>query len=470
MDQFQGHVVQDSCVASLTSLFGDHLECGAEAPGSRCRVARSRTVPESSSTREVECIPLPALCGLYLTFRKGVISVSQESMITFESAIEIIRAHAPVLGTEIVTIEGSLNRVLGEDVRSDVDMPPFDKAAMDGYACRRQDVSEVLEVVEVISAGKPPRKSVGSRQCAKIMTGAMLPSGADCVIIVEEVEELTGNRIRFKGSQTAANIGRRGSDVVAGRVILRSGCRIGPKELAALAAMGCVRPRVSLRPRIGIIATGDEIVEPDIVPAESQIRNSNAHQARAQCLGFGLEASYYGIARDEKRAISTLLKRARLDNDLILITGGVSMGDFDLVPAVLREQGFHINFNRVAIQPGKPALFAQSGAQTVFGMPGNPVSSFTVFEILVKEFLAAEMGLTSCARTFRCVLAGVLKRSVSTRMAWVPVKITADGCAKPVEYHGSAHITAQAAADGITAIPIGVSEIPEGSFIDVRQI
>ncbi len=394
----------------------------------------------------------------------------QKSMITFEEAVEIIRAHAPVLGTESVGIEDSLNRVLREDVASDVDMPPFDKAAMDGYACSRQDLSEFLEVVEVISAGKRPGKGIGAGQCAKIMTGAMLPRGADCVIIVEEVEELPGKRIRFKGSQTAANISRKGADVVAGQIILHSGSRIGPKELAALAATGCVRPRVSLRPRIGIIATGDEIVEPDAFPAESQIRNSNTHQARAQCRQFGLEATYYGIAKDETSAISSLLERARMENDLILITGGVSMGDFDLVPAVLKEQGFLIHFNRVAIQPGKPALFAQRGTQTVFGMPGNPVSSFTVFEILVKEFLAAVMGLTSYVRITRCVLAGALKRSVSVRMAWVPVRINRDGSAKPVEYHGSAHITSLAAADGITAMPIGVCEIPGGSFIDVRQI
>ncbi len=394
----------------------------------------------------------------------------QRSMITFERAIEIIRAHAPILGTETIAIENCLNRVLREDVASDVNMPPFDKASMDGYACRREDVNGVLEVLEVIPAGMRPRKAIDSGQCAKIMTGAMSPHGADCVIIVEDVEELPGDKIRFKGTQTAPNISSKGSDVVAGQIILRSGSRIGPKELAALATAGRVRPLVSVKPRIGIIATGDEIVEPDVFPAECQIRNSNAHQARAQCLQFGLEAAYYGIAKDERSAISSLVERTRLENDLILVTGGVSMGDFDLVPAVLKEHGFQIYFDRVAIQPGKPALFAQNGPTSVFGMPGNPVSSFTVFEILVKEFLAAAMGLTNYARTVRCVLAGALKRSVGVRMAWVPVKITADGFAAPVEYHGSAHITSLAAADGITAIPIGVFEIPEGSFIDVRPI
>lgn len=391
-------------------------------------------------------------------------------MIAFEKAVEIVRANAAVLHAESIPIEECLNRVLRQDVLSDVDMPPFDKAAMDGYACRRQDVGDALEVIEVIPAGKSPQRALGSRQCAKIMTGAMLPDGADCVIIVEEVEETAANTIRFMGGLTAPNISRKASDVVAGQTLVRSGVRIGPAEVASLALAGCVWPRVSRKPRIGIIATGDELVEPDAVPGSSQIRNSNACQLMAQCLQFGCAPVYYGIAKDAKDIIAGMLEKARQENDVILITGGVSMGDFDLVPSLLEESGIRIYFEKVAIQPGKPTVFGRTGEQAVFGLPGNPVSSFTVFETLVKEFLAVAMGLRNHVRTTRCRLARALKRENCARMAWVPVRITPEGFAVPVEYHGSAHITSMTGADGITSIPVDTYEVPEGSAVDVRQI
>jgi len=391
-------------------------------------------------------------------------------MIAFEKAVEIVRANAAVLQSESVPLEECLHRVLRQDVLSDVDMPPFDKAAMDGYACRRQDVGDVLDVIEVIPAGKRPQRRLGSRQCAKIMTGAMLPDGADCVIIVEEVEEAGANSIKFKGRLAAPNINRKACDVVAGQTLVRTGARIRAPEMAALALAGCVWPRVSKRPRIGIIATGDELVEPNVIPGPSQIRNSNACQLLAQCLQFGCAPVYYGIAKDSKDIIAGMFQKARQENDVILIAGGVSMGDFDLVPALLKESGIRIYFEKVAIQPGKPTVFGRIGEQAVFGLPGNPVSSFTVFETLVKEFLAAAMGLKNHIRTTRCRLASALKRVNCTRLAWVPVSITAEGLAVPVEYHGSAHITSMAGADGITAIPVGISEVPEGSDVDVRQI
>jgi molybdopterin molybdotransferase len=391
-------------------------------------------------------------------------------MIAFEKAVEIVRTNAALLRAESVPLKECLNRVLRQDVLSDVDMPPFDKAAMDGYACRSQDVGDVLEVIEVIPAGKRPQRALGSHQCAKIMTGAMLPDGADCVIIVEETEEIAAHAIRFKGRLTAPNISRKASDVVAGQTLVRSGARIGATEIAALALAGCVWPRVSKKPRIGIIATGDEIVEPNVVPGLSQIRNSNACQLMAQCWQFGCAPVYYGIAKDAKDIIAGMLEKARRENDLILITGGVSMGDFDLVPSLLKESGIRIYFEKVAMQPGKPTVFGRTGEQAVFGLPGNPVSSFTVFETLVKEFLAAAMGLRNHVRTTRCRLANALKRENCARMAWVPVRISPEGFAVPVEYHGSAHITSMTCADGITSIPVGIYEVPEGSAVDVRQI
>ena len=393
-----------------------------------------------------------------------------QPMITYERAVEIIRANAVLLDAETVELLGSLNRVLRQDVLCDIDMPPFDKSAMDGYACRSEDVGNLLEVVEVIPAGHPPQHTIGRNQCAKIMTGAMLPAGADCVVIVEEVEETSNGMIRFKGTHVHPNICRRGEDVVAGQQLVSSGTRITPKEIAALALAGCTSPRVCRRPRIGIIATGDEIVEPHRVPAGTEIRNSNSYQLYAQSLRFGAQPSYYGIVPDTNEAIGRVIEKAKPESDLILLTGGVSMGDFDLVPSILKEQGFQILFEKVAIQPGKPTVFGRAGDRFVFGLPGNPVSSFTIFEVLVKELLSCMMGLTSHAQTARYTLASAVRRKNAVRLAWIPVKVTAEGLAEPVRYHGSAHITSLASADGMITLPIGVTEIEKGTFVEVRRI
>ncbi len=391
-------------------------------------------------------------------------------MIKFEKAIEIIKANQLMLGSEKVDFKESINRILREEIISDIDMPPFDKSAMDGYACRREDLSNELDVVEIIQAGYQPQKKIGENECSKIMTGAMMPEGSDCVIIIEEIEELPGNKIKFKGEKTLNNICVIGEDVVLGQKLVSSGTRISAKEIASLALCGHVNPLVSKKPRIGIIATGDEIVEPNLIPKKSQIRNTNSYQLIAQSLQFGCEPNYYGIALDTEDEIGKTIIKAKEENDLIIITGGVSMGDFDLVPSVLIKNGFNILFDQVAIQPGKPTVFGRDGDKFVFGMPGNPVSSFICFEIFVKEFLAGMMELKDHTKIFKMRLAKEIKRKKNKRLAWIPVKINSDGKIEPVEYHGSAHINALAFADGITSIPIGINEIKEGSIVDVRQI
>jgi molybdopterin molybdotransferase len=325
-------------------------------------------------------------------------------------------------------------------------------------------------VVEVIPAGVLPEQTIGRNQCSKIMTGAVLPAGADCVIIVEEVEELSPRRVRFKAETTADNICRRGEDVVAGRVLVPSGSRITAKEIAALALAGCAAPVVSRRPAVGIIATGDEIIEPTGVPQGSQIRNSNSYQLLAQCIEFGCKPTYYGIVADTQDAIGSAVARAKEESDLVMLTGGVSMGDFDLVPGILKQHGFQILFDRVAVQPGKPTVFGRKGDRYVFGLPGNPVSSFIIFELFVKELLARMMGLNGHVRTGKYSLGKPVNRVASVRRAWIPVRLSPEGTAEPVEYHGSAHITSLAGADGVISLPVGVKFLEAGSEVDVRMI
>ncbi|MDP2038905.1 MAG: molybdopterin molybdotransferase MoeA [Ignavibacteria bacterium] len=391
-------------------------------------------------------------------------------MITYEQALKIVKANSHLLGTEKVEMMKSINRVLREDVLSDMNMPPFDKSAMDGYACRREDIANELEVVETIQAGYQPEFEISKNQCAKIMTGAMIPKGADCVIIVEEVDEFSGNRIKYRKEKTADNICYKAEDVVVGQKLISAGTRITEKEIASLALTGCVEPLVSIKPKIGIITTGDEIVEPANIPQQSQIRNTNAYQLIAQCEGFGCDVNYYGIVKDTEEEISAGIIKAKQECDLILLTGGVSMGEFDLVPAVLKKTGFELLFEKVAVQPGKPTVFGKCKNTFVFGMPGNPVSSFIVFEFFAKEFLAGLMGLKNYSKTLSLEMAFDFKRKRNERLARIPVRINTEGKLEAIEYHGSAHISALAFADGIISVPIGVSEIKKGTVVDVRQI
>lgn len=391
-------------------------------------------------------------------------------MITLEQAIETINTNVKVLASEPVPLAESLNRVLREDVISDIDMPPFDKSAVDGYACRKAEIRNELNVIGTLAAGSQSRLAIGKNQCAKIMTGAAMPSGADCVLLIEHVAELSEKRIRFNGETTSANICFKGEDVVAGDKLVRSGTRIAPREIASLALAGYGLPLVSKKPRVGIVATGDEIVEPSVKPNQSQIRNSNSYQLIAHAQQFGCEVAYYGIAEDSNDAIGGIIAKSSQESDLLLITGGVSMGDLDLVPSLLEQGGFKTLFHGVSIQPGRPTIFGKSRNKFVFGIPGNPVASFVVFETLIKELLATLMGLKGFRRIVGCRLASDLKRQKVGRLGWRPVKIDTDGNAIPLEYHGTAHITAYIEADGMVSIPIGVEKIPEGSIVSVHLI
>lgn len=391
-------------------------------------------------------------------------------MIEFDNAFEIVMDCARRLGTERVDITNALNRILAEDVFSDIEMPPFDKSAMDGFACQRADLAKELTIIETIPAGVQPKETIGPNQCAKIMTGAVMPKGADCVIMVEYTEETSQNTICFTGPETADNICLKGEDIKAGDLMLNAGTPIKPEHIAVLASVGCVKPLVSCQPRVGVIATGNELVEPQIIPNSSQIRNSNSYQLTAQLTEAGAIATYYGIAADAENSIDSTLKKAIAQSDVVLLSGGVSMGDFDLVPGVLKENGIELLFEKVAIKPGKPTVFGISDEVFCFGLPGNPVSTFVIFEILVKPFLYKMAGYEFKPVTIPMHLAKKISRRRTERMSWLPVTFTHNGAVKPVEYHGSAHINALCGSDGLISIPIGIDEIKEGTTVNVRQI
>jgi molybdopterin molybdotransferase len=390
-------------------------------------------------------------------------------MITYEEALKTVLNHSYHSGNEAISLQDSIGRVLVEDVFSDVNMPPFNRSAVDGYACRKADIRLPLEVIETVKAGVLPSKKVGPGQCTQIMTGAPVPQGADCVLMVEETIEISSDKIRFTGEDTKANFSPFAQDTREGERVLESGTLIGPQHIGIMAAVGYVNPRVGMKPRVTVISTGDEIVEPNVKPGLSQIRNSNGYQLTAQVFQAGAVPEYLGIAHDNEADTFRMISEALAKSDVVLLTGGVSMGTFDFVPKILEQTGIEILFRTVAIQPGKPTIFGIKGNKRIFGLPGNPVSCFTIFEILVKPLLWKMMGVEQPVRNLHLPLGMDYQRKRTDRMQWLPVQIR-DGKVFPLEYHGSAHIFSLATADAIAVIPLGITKLDKGDQIDVRPV
>ncbi|HBM16636.1 MAG TPA: hypothetical protein DD381_09895 [Lentisphaeria bacterium] len=397
-------------------------------------------------------------------------------MIPFSEAYKVVMSNVFRTKTEKVPLVESLWCILAEDVISDIDMPPFDKSAMDGYACRLEELKEELEILETIPAGYTPKKKITTGKCSKIMTGAMIPQGANCVIIVEETEIkrpgkvlFTGERAQFTKKNAKCNICFKAEDIKKGDCLIKKGIQIKPQHIAVLATAGYSKVTVSAQPSVGIITTGSELVEPGKKLSQSKIRNSNGHQLIAQVLNSGALPSYYGIVKDDEKAITDTITQALNDNDIVLISGGVSMGDYDFVPQCLKKNNIQILFDKVAVQPGKPVNFGIGKNKACFGMPGNPVSTFMQFELLVKPFLFAMMGSEFKPEIFLLPMGTSFKRHNTTRESIIPVELQ-DGKVYPLEYHGSAHINAIAQTSFVISIPQGVKEIEKGKFVNVRQI
>jgi len=391
-------------------------------------------------------------------------------MITFEEAYKIVTGAVFRTGKEQVSFNDSLGRVLAVPVKSDMDMPPWDKSTVDGFACRRDDLSSELTVIETVAAGIMPAREVTPGTCSRIMTGAAVPYGADYIFMLEDSEEKEGGKVLFTGKPGKSNIAKTAEDLYNGQTVLKAGRIIKPQDIAVMAAVGATEVTVSNRVHVGIISTGNELVEPEHIPAEAQIRNSNGSQLMSQVTRAGAIGKYYGIAADDEASTERLLRAAVDENEVVLISGGVSFGDFDFVPAVMRSLGLTIHFDQVAMQPGKPLTFCTGERKAVFGLPGNPVSTFVQFEVMVRPFLNKMTGVTAEEPKLLMPLAADYSRKRADRMIWIPFVITGEGEALPLEYHGSAHITALPDAWGLIIIPRGQSWIQKGEMVSVRQI
>jgi molybdopterin molybdotransferase len=319
-------------------------------------------------------------------------------MLAVADAQQLILRHAQPLAPQVAALnESALGLLLAEDVASDLDMPPYTKAMMDGYAVRTADLPTgkgVLSVVEEILAGHIPRREITAGHASRIMTGAPMPAGADAVVQVERTKLLPDGRVAVEDRppQPGQNVLPQGREMRRGATVLSSGALLRPQEIGLLATVGRATAYVIPRPRVAILPTGDELVDAAMVPGPGQIRNSNGPLLAAQTSRAGGLPHALGIARDSLDSLRPLVKQG-LEADVLILSGGVSAGTRDLVPEVLHEAGVVAHFHKVEMKPGKPVLFGTRDKTLVFGLPGNPVSTLVSFELFVRPAVRRLRGL-----------------------------------------------------------------------------
>lgn len=311
---------------------------------------------------------------------------SPYEMVSVEAAVGAILAHTPVLGTGNVAPWAADGRVLAAPVRARAPVPAERRAAMDGYAVRAADQGARQLVPLEVAAGPSAPPLLGPGQAVRIMTGGVVPAGADTVIMVEDAEERDG-QVRFRREPPpGANIHPVGVDVAAGEVVLEAGTVLGPAEIGLLAAIGATDVAVYRRPKVAVLATGDELVEPWEEPPAGCVRDSNRYALLAAVREAGAEVVWHGVARDEDAHLEAQMRAALRVADVLVTSGGVSMGTRDLLKPLLETLGT-IHFGRVNFKPGKPLTFATVGTKLVFGLPGYPVSALVTFEVFVRPAL-----------------------------------------------------------------------------------
>jgi molybdopterin molybdotransferase len=379
-------------------------------------------------------------------------------MITFEEAIIAVLKKARPLAPEAVRIEEAVGRALAEDVRAAVEMPPFDKSAVDGWALRAADLAKgrgLRRRPGLVQAGENFRGRLRAGECVKIMTGAPVPPGADAVMMVEYSSEADG-RVGFsRGIKKGGNIARRGEDIKKGQVVLRRGAVIGPQHIAVLAAAGRARVSCGALPSVALVNTGGEIVPPGARRPRFGIYNSNGPMLSALLRGDGVSAEPV-IVKDEPRVLRAALARA-LKSDITVVSGGVSMGDYDLVPGTLESLGVKKVFHNVRVRPGKPMFFGVKGRRLVFGVPGNPLANFLAYLAYIGPAIRKMAGRPDHGPEFRdgTCAAKFDPRTARRAMTLSLVKTRAEHALSPLGHGGSADVLALAGARAFTAVPEG---------------
>jgi molybdopterin molybdotransferase len=405
---------------------------------------------------------------------------TMNNLTPLHEAQEIVLNATAVLGLEKISLLDALGRTIGEDIVAERDNPPWDNSAMDGFAVRWEDIKQdhaiqkpvTLDVIEDVPAGRMPSKKVGAGQAIRIMTGAPIPQGADTVLKVEDTEQ-TPNTVRvFKPEPRGSNIRPRGEDLKKGECIMARGTPIRPGEAGMLAVLAKSFLFAYQRPRVAILSTGDELADLDERFSDEKIINSNSYGMAAAVQEAGGIPLLLGIARDTQAALKEKISQG-LTADMLVLSGGVSMGDYDFTKAVFREIGAEMNFWKLAIRPGQPLAFGKIQGKLAFGLPGNPVSSMVTFEQLVRPALLKMGGRRSYGRpvvdavfqeTFskrpdrRHFLRGILTREEGV------FKVRTTGG------QGSGILTSMVKANCLIDVPVEVERLAPGDVVTVELL
>lgn len=400
-------------------------------------------------------------------------------MLTVDEALQQVLKRAKPRPATLVSRGESLGLVLAESVSSDIDSPPHDKSIVDGFAIVSSDLASgdtTLEIVEEVVAGDVPKVPVAPGLATRIMTGAPIPAGADAVVMVERTELVAGNiglgnvRIKETPARAGQNIMRQGASLRSGQQVLAPGHRIRPIEIGLLAEVGRSEVLAVPRPTVAVLATGNELVPPAQVPAAGQIRNSNSSLLAACVTQAGGMPHDLGIGRDDRDELRELVSEG-LEDDVLVLSGGVSMGMLDLVPGVLAELGVEQVFHKVRVKPGKPVWFgmlkSDEGDRFVFGLPGNPVSSFVCFQLFVRPALALLAGRSESSLPQVQARLTTEYTHRGDRPTYYPAVMHPGDPAtvEPLPWQGSADLAGLVRADALVHFPAGDRKFAAGELV-----
>jgi len=398
-------------------------------------------------------------------------------MISVEDALEIVLKQVSVLSSERVKLLSSLGRVLSENIYSDFDIPGFNRAAMDGYAVVAKDTVHAcpdrpvtLKVIDEVPAGFKVKSAISSGKAIRIMTGAVLPEGADAVVMVEYTEARGDKVMVFRSVKKGENVSFSGEDVKKGELVLSRGTLIRPQEVGMLAALGKTEVYVTRKPKVAIISTGDELIEPGKTLEKGKIYDSNSFSLFSQVLKCGADPERIGIVPDDKDELLHKVKMG-LSSNILLLSGGVSEGKYDLVKEVLMEARVKPLFWKVAVKPGKPTFFGIRERTLVFGLPGYPVSSMMNFENLVKPAIFKMLGREGYKRIkIRAVLKGEIKNS-SGRKNFIRVRLIEENgryLAIPAPSQKSGVLKSMVWANAVVVLSTDVRKVENGEEVLVE--
>jgi molybdopterin molybdotransferase len=389
-------------------------------------------------------------------------------MLSIDQARAAVLAEVRPLPAEEVALADALGRVLAEDVTAAVDLPPFANSAMDGFAVRSGPSGRRLTVVGESRAGAPADRALGDGEAIRISTGAMLPEGADAVLQIELVSEDGDSIVLNDEVQPGRNTRSAGEDVRAGTPVLQAGTTLGPAEIGMAASAGCGSLRCGRRPRVTVIGTGDELVGPGDELGPGQIHDSNGPMLSALVRRAGADVRALRV-EDDRVATVAAVEQALADTDVLLLSGGVSVGPHDHVKPALEASGVEEVFWRVALRPGKPTWFGvkrDDPPVLVLGLPGNPVSAYVTFTLFAAPALAKLQGARAAAASRRARLGSAVTRHPD-RDECIRVRVDADGIATPTGPQGSHMLSSLVQADGLALIPRGDEPLAGGTDVEV---